>query len=221
VPTPSRGGHGIGDGTLPVPGGSSAEDLQRSTTPQPSVPVLGDHLGDVHNDVPHSRQAHKKALRRTASRLLRASAHSPEALTRDLGRFVGQVVSTTRAIRPAKRRLLHVQHALGKGVRAGGWHGHSKLSTAARSALGWWTTTAVTAANGNDILPPLRPIQIRMRTDAATNNAGYGGVMWCGNKVFRTQGYLTKQEQTALSEPIASSIRGTNWGLSTHVPFRF
>ena len=68
-----------------------------------------------------------KALQRTASRLLRASAHSPEVLTRDLGRFVGQVVSTTRALRPAKRRLLHVQYALGKGVRTGGWHGHSKL----------------------------------------------------------------------------------------------
>ena len=139
-----------------------------------------------------------KALRRTASRLLRASAHSPEVLTRDLGRFVGQVVSTMRAIRPAKRRLLHIQHALGKGVRAGGWHGHSKLSAAARNALEWWTTTAVTAANGNEILPPIRPIQIRMRTDAATNNAGYGGVMWYGDKVFRTQGYLTKQEQASM-----------------------
>jgi hypothetical protein len=37
-----------------------------------------------------------------------------------------------------------------------------------------------------------------MRTDAATNNAGYGGVMWYGDKVFRTQGYLTKQEQASM-----------------------
>jgi hypothetical protein len=141
-----------------------------------------------------------EALQRAAHRLLRASAHSPEALTRDLGRFVGQVASTTRAIRPAKRRLLHVQHALekGKGVRTGGWHGNSKLSAAARSALELWTTAAVAAANGNGILPPIRPIQIRMRTDAATNNAGYGGVMWCGDKVFRTQGFLTKQEQALM-----------------------
>ena len=136
-----------------------------------------------------------KALQRTASRLLRASATSPEVATRDLGRFVGQVVSTTRAIRPAKRRLLHIQHALGKGVRAGGWHGHSKLTAAARNALEWWTTSAVWTANGNEILPPIRPIQLRMRTDAATNNAGYGGVLWYGDKVFRTQGYLTEKEQ--------------------------
>ena len=49
------------------------------------------------------------AIQRTAKRLLRASAVSPTVTTRDLGRFVGQVVSTTRAVRPAKRRLLYIQ----------------------------------------------------------------------------------------------------------------
>lgn len=135
------------------------------------------------------------AIQRTAKRLLRASAVSPTVTTRDLGRFVGQVVSTTRAIRPAKRRLLYIQHALSRGVRNGGWHGQSTLSSEARAALEWWTTDAVWRGNGNDILPPIRPIQLRMRTDAATNNAGYGGVLWYGDKSFRTQGYLTAEEQ--------------------------
>ena len=135
------------------------------------------------------------AIQRTARRLLRASASAPTVTTRDLGRFVGQVVSTTRAIRPAKRRLLYIQHALSRGVRNGGWHGQSTLSPETRTALEWWTTDAVWQENGNDILPPLRPIQLRMRTDAATNNAGYGGVLWHGDKAFRTQGYLTAEEQ--------------------------
>jgi hypothetical protein len=135
------------------------------------------------------------AIQRTARRLLRASSVSATVTTRDLGRFVGQVVSTTRAIRPAKRRLLYIQHALSRGVRNGGWHGHSTISKEARAALEWWTKDFVWQANGNDILPPIRPIQLRMRTDAATNNVGYGGVLWYGDRVFRTQGYLTAEEQ--------------------------
>jgi hypothetical protein len=41
----------------------------------------------------------------------------------------------------------------------------------------------------------VRKIQISLRTDAATHNAGYGGVMHLGSKAFRTRGFLTAKEQ--------------------------
>ena len=61
-----------------------------------------------------------KALQHTAGRLRRSSIRGDRVRTRDLARFVGQVVATTRAIRPAKRRLLYVQHALSKAIRSVG-----------------------------------------------------------------------------------------------------
>ena len=53
-------------------------------------------------------------------------------------------------------------------------------------------------ANGNCIVPPVRPIQISLRTDAATHNAGYGGVMIRGSKEFRTRGFLTDEERAEI-----------------------
>ena len=158
-----------------------------------------------------------KATQHTAQRILTASASaitpdSPASTlrgtgqsqqrrragqvpTRDLGRFVGQAVSTNRAIRPAKRRLLYIQHALAKAVRKGGWNGFATISPEARSALSWWTTEEVWKANGNEIVPPIKDIQMHLRTDAATSNAGYGGVLTYEGRKFTTQGFLTRKEQ--------------------------
>jgi hypothetical protein len=142
-----------------------------------------------------------KALQGTARRILRMSAGADgdgagrPILTRDLARFVGQVVSTSRAIRPAKRRLLHIQHSLSKAVRRNGWRGTTSLSAKALRTLAWWTTEAPWKANGNTIVPPVRRIHISLRTDTATHNAGCGGVMQLGEKTFRTRGFLTEREQ--------------------------
>jgi hypothetical protein len=142
-----------------------------------------------------------KALQGTARRLLKISAPmgrestGRSVPTRDLARFVGQVVSTSRAIRPAKRRLLFIQHALSKAVRKKGWNGQVFLSPNVRRALEWWTSEEPWKANGNDILPPVKAIQLSLRTDAATHNAGYGGEMIRGQHRFQTRGFLTEQEQ--------------------------
>ena len=89
----------------------------------------------------------------------------------------------------------HIQHDFAKGLKRGGWNGWTILSTKAREALQWWTSEELWRANGDDIVPPIKPIQISLRTDAATHNAGYGGVMRLGDKEFRTRGHLTDAER--------------------------
>jgi hypothetical protein len=69
------------------------------------------------------------------------------------------------------------------------------MSQEARKALQWWLTDSPWKANGNDIVPTVRPIQTTLRTDAATHNAGHGGVMTLGSKEFKTRGCLTEEEQ--------------------------
>ena len=134
--------------------------------------------------------------------------------TRDLARFVGQVVSTSRAIRPAKRRLLYVQHALSKAVRRNGWNGKCAISVEARKALQWRLTDAPWKANGNEIVPAVRPIQISLRTDAATHNAGYGGVMTLGSQEFKTRGYLTEeQREVYINQYEFMGFENTLWSL--------
>ena len=135
-----------------------------------------------------------KGVQRTAARLL--TMPPLQVRTRDLGRFVGQAVACQRGIKPAKRRLLYIQHALSKAVRSGGWTGRATLTAQAREALSWWTSEEVWRKNGDDIVPPLKPIQLQLRTDAATGNVGYGGVLVFGPKKFSTRGYLTKLEQS-------------------------
>jgi hypothetical protein len=156
-----------------------------------------------------------KALQHTAGRLLKMSAASAYVPTRDLARFHGQATSTARAIRPAKRRLLYIQHALSKAVSRGGWQGKALLSENTRTALRWWTTDAVWSANGHDIVPPPRPIQLTLRTDAATHNAGYGGVLLHGKKSFRTRGFLTAEEQaeTFINQYEFSGFENSLWAL--------
>jgi hypothetical protein len=69
------------------------------------------------------------------------------------------------------------------------------MSPEARKALQWWLTDAPWKANGNEIVPAVRPVQTTLRTDAATHNAGHGGVMTLGSKEFKTRGCLTEEEQ--------------------------
>ena len=155
-----------------------------------------------------------KALQNSARRLLKMSVGAPVP-TRDLARFVGQVVSTSRAIRPAKRRLLHIQHALAKAVRQGGWTGRCILSPEVRRALQWWVTEEPWRVNGNCIVPPVRPIQISLRTDAATHNAGFGGVMIRGSQEFRTRGFLTDEERSEvyINQYEFSGFENSLWAL--------
>ena len=122
-------------------------------------------------------------------------AESNPVRTRDLARLVGQCVSTSLAIRPAKRRLLYVQQLLGKSVRHKGWEGEIKLTTEAVQAIRWWTTKAPELANGNDIVPPPRPIQGFVTSDAATHNAGWGGILVMGDRKWTTRGFFTKEER--------------------------
>lgn len=136
-----------------------------------------------------------KAIQHSATRILKAISAKRPVSTRDVARMVGQVISTTRAIRPAKRRLLYIQHDLGKAVRKNGWRGSMTLSPAAQVALTWWTADNPWKMNGDDILPPVRPLQVTLRTDAATGNVGFGGEMIYKGQSFTTQGYLTREEQ--------------------------
>ena len=160
-----------------------------------------------------------KALQHTASRLLKMSSlrdGRPQPIpTRDMARFTGQVISTCRAIRPARRRLNHIQHDFARGLKRGGWRGWTILSTRAREALRWWTSEELWRANGDDIVPPIKPIQISLRTDAATHNAGYGGVMRIGDKEFRTRGHLTDSERDErfINEFEFSGCRNSLWSL--------
>lgn len=161
-----------------------------------------------------------KGLQLTALRLLRMSATSDgvndiAVPTRDLARFHGLATSCTRAILPARRRLIYIQHTLSQAVSKRGWRGSTTLSPMTRRALEWWTTEEVWLNNGHDIVPPPRPIQITLRTDAATHNAGYGGVMRYGTKTFRTRGFLTATEQaeTHINQFEFSGFENSLWAL--------
>lgn len=139
-----------------------------------------------------------KAIQRSGARIQKMAAAGKPIPTRDVARLVGQIISTTRAIRPAKRRLLYLQHALGRAVKKTGWKGHVVLSKQALLALDWWQGTNPWKTNGNDIVDPIRPLQVTLRTDAATNNVGFGGEMIFNGQKFATQGYLTRTEQAEL-----------------------
>jgi hypothetical protein len=106
-----------------------------------------------------------KGLQLTALRLLRMSATSDDVNdiavpTRDLARFHGLATSCTRAIHPARRRLIYIQHTLSQAVSKRGWRGSTTLSPMTRRALEWWTIEEVCWLNNvHDIVPPPRPIQ--------------------------------------------------------------
>ena len=116
--------------------------------------------------------------------------------TRDLARLVGQCVSTSMAIRPAKRRLLFIQQLLGKAIRRKGWNGTTSLTSSAVHAIRWWTTSAPFDANGNDIVPRIRPIVGNVTSDAATHNAGWGGTLTLNGREFQTRGFFSAEERS-------------------------
>jgi hypothetical protein len=116
--------------------------------------------------------------------------------TRDLARLVGQCISTVMCIKAAKRRLLYIQQLLGTSIRRKGWEGEIKLTPEAVQALRWWITKEPYRENGNDIVPPPRPIQGWVTSDAATHNAGWGGTLELGGQKWTTRGFFTKDERS-------------------------
>ena len=123
------------------------------------------------------------------------SKGSKPVRTRDLARLVGQCVSTSLAIRPAKRRLLYIQQLLGKSVRHRGWEGEIRLTPEAVKAIRWWASMEPYEANGNHIVPPSRPIQGFVTSDAATHNAGWGGTLVIGDRKWTTRGFFDREER--------------------------
>lgn len=116
---------------------------------------------------------------------------------RDLARLVGQCVSTSIAINEARRRLLFIQHLLGRSVSRKGWEGETLLTPEAVEAIRWWTSPAPSELNrhGNDIVPPHRPIQGKVDSDAASHNAGWGGTLTILGKKWTTRGFFTAEER--------------------------
>jgi len=124
------------------------------------------------------------------------AAESRPVRTRDLARLVGQCISTSIAIHPAKRRLLYVQQLLGKSVRRRGWEGEIRLTPESVTAIRWWATKSPWQANGHDIAPLPRPIQGFVTSDAATHNAGWGGTLVMGGKKWTTRGFFEPAERS-------------------------
>ncbi len=109
---------------------------------------------------------------------------------------MGRVVATFRGIRGARRHLNYLQHDLGQAVRRGGWNGVAPLTPEAIGTLQWWASDAPWQRNGHAMIPETRPIQISVRSDAATETMGWGGTSQMpGQTPLRTRGYFTKQEQ--------------------------
>ena len=136
------------------------------------------------------------ATQRQAGRLLGTSPKAQPIQTRDLARFVGQATAMFRGLRGARRYLLFIQQELGHAVRRRGWHGSLTLSTAAREALKWWTSKAPRLRNGAPIVPEIRPLQCSIKSDAATESLGWGGVLTLPEgKVFTTRGHFTSAER--------------------------
>jgi hypothetical protein len=144
-----------------------------------------------------------KDTQKTAKRLLRTAGVGPvfqPVPIRDLARLCGQITSVTRAIRGARRHLLFLQQALGHSVRRDGWGGMTTLNHEGIAAMRWWTTEHPWDRNASNIVPEVRPIQVKVQSDAATEGEGtrfhgWGGTLQIGNgRVFSTRGYFTPEE---------------------------
>ena len=140
-------------------------------------------------------RARLHATQRSARRLIsRGSVPLP---TRDLARLVGSITAMTRGIIGARRRLLHIQQQLSAAVREGGFTGRVSLSSAALSALAWWVGPQPWARNGAPLAPIPRAIQGNVRSDAATETAGWGGTLtMVGKHTLSTRGYFSAREQS-------------------------
>ena len=101
-----------------------------------------------------------------------------------------------RGLRGARRYLLFIQQELGHAVHRRGWNGYLTLSNAAREALRWWTSKAPRLRNGAPIVPETRPLQCSIRSDAATETLGWGGLLTLpSGEVFTTRGHFTEAER--------------------------
>jgi hypothetical protein len=89
--------------------------------------------------------------------------------------MVGRIVATFRGIRGARRHLIFLQHALGQAVRRSGWNSVTPLSLDAIHTLAWWASDLPWKRNGCKMIPELRPIQVNVRSDVATETLGWGG----------------------------------------------
>ena len=151
---------------------------------------------DMRVSVPNKRL---KEMQKTASRLLRSTAGpngTQRIPTRDLARLVGRITATTRAIRGARRRLLFLQQGLGHAVRSGGWNGSVLLSPEGLQALRWWTTEEPWKRNASPIVNEVREIQVKVKSDAATETLGWGGTLQQGRgREFTARGYFTESER--------------------------
>jgi len=142
-----------------------------------------------------------KETHRMAKRLLRLvssedSTTLPTLKTRVLACFVGKVVATFRGIRGARRHLIYLQHALGQAVRKSGWDGMASISPDAIRTLQWWSSDEPWLRNGLRMIPEQRPIQVSVRSDAATETLGWGGTLQReGHTPLQTRGYFTEKEQ--------------------------
>jgi hypothetical protein len=130
--------------------------------------------------VPNKRlkETHRMAKRLLSSVSAQPTMSPPQIKTRILACFVGQAVATFRGIRDARRHLIYLQHDLGQAVRRSGWNGMSLLTPVAIDTLQWWASDAPWQRNGQAMVPEHRPIQISVKSNAATETMGWGGTMY-------------------------------------------
>ena len=132
---------------------------------------------------------------RTARRLMKRGG-TPLA-TRDLARFVGKVTAMARGVTGARRYLLYVQQQLGSAVSTGGFTGSVTLSPESLRALEWWAGSQPWARNGSPIVPEVRSIQASVKSDAATETLGWGGILSvAGQPALTTRGFFTAKERS-------------------------
>jgi hypothetical protein len=123
------------------------------------------------NFVPTARlkDTHRMAKRLVRLVLEQHDAKTPTNInTRVLACFVGRTVATFRGIRGPRRYLLYLQHALGQAVRKTGGNGLAGLSPEAINTLEWWASDEPWKRNGHQMILEHRPLQVSVRSDAAT-----------------------------------------------------
>ncbi len=91
--------------------------------------------------------------------------------------------------------MIFLQHALGQAVRRSGWNSVTSLSFNAIHTLAWWASDQPWKQNGCKMIPELRPIQVSVRSDAATETLGWGGRLQVARQPpIATRGYFTADE---------------------------
>ena len=145
--------------------------------------------------VPTARLKETHRMARRLLRIIQPQTTSPSLKTRVLACFVGRVVATFRGIRGARRHLIYLQHSLGQAVRRTGWDGMTPLSLDAIKTLAWWASDEPWQRNGSQMTPEQRPIQVSVRSDAATETLGWGGTLQvAGQTPLRTRGNFKPAE---------------------------